>query len=349
MTEHLVIRAPNWVGDLAMATPILRAAVESERWPRVQIILRKHLTGVLADGPLADAVVPVASSKDELATLRRLAPDAILLLSNSFGSALRAWRAGVPIRAGSALSGRRWLLTHSVVPPSAGGRRAPVPTPHLMRDAAGLVGIWPRALVPQLDVGADKISEQRARLEALGLGVGEPFSVCCPGAAFGSAKSWRPEFFARVLDRLYEQHGWRPVVTGGPGEEPLVEAVVSCAESPAISLSKEPRDLERLKGLLAQASFLLVSDSGPRYMAEAFGVPCVTLVGPNFIEVTARISETCELVRRPGLECAPCLERTCPLGHHRCMTELTPDLVLAAAQRVLQRCAGARLREEAHA
>jgi len=339
MMEHLAIRAPNWVGDLAMATPILRAALANDGWGRVDIILRGHLVGVLADGPLESAIVPVTSSADELATLKRLAPDGILLLSNSFGSALRAWRARIPVRAGTALSGRRWLLTHAVVPPTRGGRRIPVPTPHLMRDAAGLLGIWPRTLVPALDVNMETRREQLGTLERLGLGAGEPFSVCCPGAAFGSAKSWQPEYFAHVLDSLYEQHGWRPVVTGGPGEEPLVEAVVRCAKSPAISLSKEARDLERLKGLLAQAAFLLVSDSGPRYMAEAFGVPCVALVGPNFIEVTARISETCELVRRPGLECAPCLERTCPLGHHRCMTELTPDLVLEAAERVLARCA----------
>ena len=343
MTGHLVIRAPNWVGDVAMATPILRAALEppaQERWSRVEILLRAHLAPVLNDGPLEPHLAPVKSSKAEVGLLRELAPDAILLLSNSFGSALRAFRAGVPIRAGTALSGRRWLLTHAVRPPTYGARRAPTPTPHLMRDAAGLVGVWPRSLVPRLDVDPRWLEEEAARLARLGLKGGEPYAVCCPGAAFGSAKSWRPEAFAEVLDQLHRSRGWRPVVTGGPGEEPLVEAVVAACRAPALSLAAEPRDLARLKGLLARASFLLVSDSGPRYYAEAFGVPCVALVGPNFNEVTARISETVELVRLPGLECAPCLERTCPLGHHRCMTELTPAHVLAGVERLMRRVSG---------
>ena len=59
-------------------------------------------------------------------------------------------------------------------------------------------------------------------------------------------------------------------------------------------------------------------------------------MGPNFPELTASSLEWCEVVRREDLECAPCLERRCPLGHHRCLRELDPGLVVAAARRVLE-------------
>jgi len=331
---RLVIRAPNWVGDLVMATPVLEAARENKRFVAVRVLVRKHLVGVLADGPCAGLVEPLASDADEVRAYRAFEPDAVLLLTNSFGAALRAWRARVPTRAGAALSGRRALLTHSVIPPTRDGRRVPIPTAHLLRDVAGLLGILVPDLHPRLGVRAELVAEERAMLERLGVDHARGYVLCCPGAAFGAAKLWPPERFAEVLDALYLERGWRGVVTGGPGEEALVGAVAAASRRDAISLAREPRDLERLKALVRGSKLLLVGDSGPRWYAAAFDVPCVSVMGPNFPELTATSLERARIVRVEGLECAPCLERRCPLGHHRCMRELSAQRVLASALEV---------------
>lgn len=333
--SSLVVRAPNWVGDLVMATPVLEAAIASPLHDGVKIVVREHLSGVLRDGPCEPHVVAIGKGDSEEAIYRRLAPHAALILPNSFGSAWRAWRAGVPVRAGSALSGRRWLLTHAVVPPTRAGRRLPMPTAHLQRDAAGLLGILVPDLHPRLHVREEVRAAMRVTLARLGLAPGAGYVACCPGAAFGAAKLWPPERFAEVLDGLHDRHGWRAVVTGGPGEETLVDAVVQAAKHPAISLARETRDLEQLKALVAESKLLLVGDSGPRWYAAAFDVPCVSVMGPNFPEVTATSLELAAVARVEGLECSPCLQRRCPLGHHRCMNELEPSLVLALAQDVL--------------
>lgn len=339
---HLVVRAPNWVGDLVMATPVLEAAVAGARdmgepWSTVTVLVRGHLAGVLADGPVEPRTVAVKGSKEEVEAYARLQPDAALLLSNSLGAVWRARR--VRQRMGAALSGRRPLLTHAVVPPSVDGRRLPIPTAHLLRDVAGLAGIHVPSLHPRLAVREALVSEERQRGRRLGLEPDEPFVLCCPGAAFGAAKLWPPERFSAALDGLHERYGWRAVVTGGPGEEPLVEAVVRGTRHESISLAGEPRDLERLKAWVRASRLVLVGDSGPRWYAAAFDVPCVSVMGPNFPELTASSLELAEVVRVEGLECAPCLERHCPLGHHRCMTELPVADVLAAAERVLARAA----------
>lgn len=326
----LAIRAPNWVGDLVMATPVLAAARDGGRFERVRVLVRRHLAAVLEDGPCADLVVPLASDADETRVYRELAPDAALLLSNSFGAALRAWRARVPVRAGAALSGRRALLSHAVVPPTRDGRRVPIPTAHLLRDVAGLCGILVPDLHPVLGVRAEIVAEERARLARLGVDP-DAYVLCCPGAAFGAAKLWPPERYAEVLDALYLEKGWRGVVTGGPGEEALVGAVAAASRRGAVSLAREPRDLARLKALVRGARLLLVGDSGPRWYAAAFDVPCVSVLGPNFAELTATSLERARIVRVEGLECSPCLERVCPLGHHRCMRDLAPQRVLDAA------------------
>jgi heptosyltransferase-2 len=337
--RHLAIRAPNWVGDLVMATPILEEAVRVGLFERVSVVVRSHLAAVLHGGPVEPVLRPLARDTSEVGLYRELAPDAVLLLSNSLGAAWRAWRARVPVRAGAALSGRAGLLTHRVVPPSGGGRRQPVPTAHLQADVAALVGVLPSDLHPRLHVSKDVRGEMRARLAALGLDAGARYVLCTPSAAFGAAKMWPARHHGAALAGLRERHGLIPVVTGGPGEEPVMRAVAEAARAAGaadvIDLSDEPRDLERLKALVSDAALLLSSDSGPRWFAAAFDVPCVTVMGPNFPELTASSLERCEVVRREGLECAPCLERVCPLGHHRCMEALDPRAALAAAERLL--------------
>jgi heptosyltransferase-2 len=337
---HLVIRAPNWVGDLVMATALLEAAsaaVAEGRFGRVTIALRAHLVPLLTGGPCERSVLRLERGSSEVEALRVLAADGILLLSNSLGAAWRAFRARIPRRYGAALSGRGLLLTHCVLPPRRDGRRVPIPSAHLMADVAGMVGIQPLDLRPRLHVSAAARCAARERLERLGLGPQERYVLCTPSAAFGAAKMWPAEHHARALDLLFERHGLRGVVSGGPGEEPVLQAVARAARHGALDLSGEPRDLELLKALVAEAALLLTSDSGPRWFAAAFGVPCVTVMGPNFPELTASSLERCEVVRLEDLECAPCLERVCPLGHHRCLRALPPELAVLAAERLLAR------------
>lgn len=332
--EHLAIVAPNWVGDLVMATPMLEAALRAPHLGRISILVRAHLEPLLSGGPLAEHVRAHQGAKHEQELLAKLRPDGVVLLSNSFGAAWRATKARVPLRLGVALSARGWLLTHAFVPPTVDGRRHPIPTAHLHRDALGLAGVSVESLHPRLYVTDATAEAQRAELSALGLR--EPYALCCPGAAFGAAKLWPPERFARALDVLHRERGWRGVVSGGPGEERLMEAVAAASKTGAISLAARPRSLETLKALVRDAQVLLVGDSGPRWVAAAFDTPCVCVMGPNLPALTASSLELCEVVR-VELECSPCAERTCPLGHHRCMTLIPPERVAAAALRVVAR------------
>ena len=199
-----------------------------------------------------------------------------------------------------------------------------------------LAGVHVDDLHPRLYVSDAAREKQRAQLRELGLAVGEGYVVCCPGAAFGAAKLWPPERFAAVLDRMYDERGWRAVVSGGPGEEALMGAVAAVSRRGALALGKCERNLELLKALVRDAKLMLVGDSGPRWIAAAFDVPCVSIMGPNVPELTATSLDSAEIVR-VELECSPCAERVCPLGHHRCMQAIDVDTVVAAARRALER------------
>lgn len=339
--RRLALRAPNWVGDLVMATPVLHAALADPRFERVDVLVRAHLAPLLSGTELAPHLRPIRSGRGEVELYRELGPDGVLLLTTSLGSAWRALVARVPLRAGAALSGRRLLLTHALDPPTRAGRRLPYPTALLMRDVAGLLGIAVEDLRPRLGLPPGAAQATRALLARAGLSGDAPYLVAAPGAAFGASKLWPPERFAEAIDALFEATGLVTVISGGPAEGATLEAVAARCASPAISLAPFERDLVQLLALVHGARLLLVGDSGPRWVAAAFGVPCVSVMGPNFPELTATSLERARIVRLEHLECAPCTERVCPLGHHRCLVELPASRVVAAALELLGQAAPA--------
>jgi len=330
--RRLIVRAPNWVGDVVMATPVLEAAVRDPRFERVSIAIRAHLAPLLRPGPCAERVVELDGSS-EPARLRALDADAILLLTSSLGAAWRAFRAGIGIRAGLAIHGRGPLLTHRLRRPPKGS--PPLATALVHQRAAALLGIEVPDLHPRLFFDEADAAASRALLAERGIAAGERYAVACPGAAFGAAKLWPPERFAAALDALFERHGLRGVVTGGPGEEELCAAVAAASKTGVLSLADARVDLHGLKPLIANAAILLVGDSGPRWYAAAFDVPCVSVMGPNDPRLTATSLERCTVVRIEDLECSPCMERICPLGHHKCMVDLPVARVVAAAEALL--------------
>jgi heptosyltransferase-2 len=91
------------------------------------------------------------------------------------------------------------------------------------------------------------------------------------------------------------------------------------------------------KACIRRSALLVTTDSGPRHFAAAFDVPVITLFGPTHIAWTRTYHPKAIHLLHP-VPCGPCQRPTCPLGHHRCMRELDPDAVFAAARRLLPRC-----------
>lgn len=328
----LVIRAPNWVGDVVMATPVLHQALQQRGQLGLRIVIRTHLEPLLVGGPLESVLVPIHSDRDELETYRRLKPESVLLLSSSLGSAMRAWRARVPKRVGLASSGRQVFLTHAYYPPTQTLRRLVEPTARAQQESARLAGIDLAEDRPVLHVRSQDAQAVETQLAVL---CGRPYMVVFPGAAGGRSKLWPAKYFAEAASVLALQHQLAVVVAGGPGEEPLMHQVADAIPS-AVNLATTQRTLHTLKALVAGAKLVLVGDSGPRWVAAAFGVPCVSVLGPNLPELTATSLERARIVRRTDLACAPCLERGCPLGHHACLSSLMPKAVVDAANELLR-------------
>ena len=157
-----------------------------------------------------------------------------------------------------------------------------------------------------------------------------------PGAAFGVAKHWPAEHFARLAQDLADQRGSGVLVLCGPGERDMARRIAGLAARPTVhTLADEPLSIGLTKALVRRCDLLVTTDSGPRHFAAAFERPVVSLFGPTHIAWTETYYAKAVNLQKK-VPCGPCQQRVCPLDH-RCMTELSPKEVFAAVNDLMAR------------
>jgi heptosyltransferase-2 len=140
------------------------------------------------------------------------------------------------------------------------------------------------------------------------------YAVLCPGAEYGPAKRW--PYFKELSGRL----GVQAVVLGSRND---AEAARGLAGRNLVGETT----LDEAIDLIAGAAFVVSNDSGLMHVAAALGRPQVALFGSSSPEHTPPLSGAARVLWL-RVECSPCFQRECPLGHFRCMREMTVDLVL---------------------
>jgi heptosyltransferase-2 len=334
---EILVRGPNWTGDLVMATPGFRALRAGLPAARITLQVRAPLAPLLAGAPWFDALLPLGTHGAgprgmlrEAKALRGLARfDIGLCLPDSFESALLMRLAGVKRIVGYARDGRGPLLHQRVPFPGQAGRRGLIARELHVLGLVEALGCTPLGVTPELFVTQAEQAEADAVLEAAGVGANEPLALLAPGASFGASKLWPAESFAAVGDALAAA-GARLVLTGTPAERALCARLAASLRRPALDLCGA-LGLGGLKGLMRRARVLVANDAGSRHIATAFGVPCVLVMGPTSLEKTPLNLERVSVLSA-DVACRPCYLRDCPIDH-RCMTRVSPGQVAAEAER----------------
>jgi len=150
-----------------------------------------------------------------------------------------------------------------------------------------------------------------------------------PGATYGSAKRWYPSEFSKIAIQMSKTHDI--VIFGGPAEtdiaadieKELVEAKISNYENISGKTSI-PILIEKIAGL----DIFITNDSGPMHVAAAFKVNTYAIFGPTKFTQTNQWNNPQEHIISKKLDCAPCMKRECPLGHHDCMKQIKAEDIL---------------------
>ncbi len=320
-----------------MATPTLRA-VRRHFGPSARIvgILRPQLAELLHGSDWLDAQLPFdpKSGKKEFGRLslvghmRRQRFDMALLLTNSLHTAAMAWLGGARQRVGYARDGRSLLLTNPVQAACDGRQFRPVPMVESYLALARAIGCQEESLQLELNVTAAERTQAERVWRDLGLRTDGRVVILNSSGAYGAAKLWPAEHCATLARLIVEQLNHDVLVLCGPDErDTACQIAAQAGSSRVFSLAAQNVSLGLTKGCLTRCRLMVSTDSGPRHIAAALGKPVVTLLGPT-LPVWIENPSVRGPMLRAELDCLGCGKRICPLGHHRCMRELTPERVL---------------------
>lgn len=337
----MLLRLPNWLGDVVALEPLVRQL-------RAQAPEPARLT-LVVPAPLLALVAPSAPGARLLAAGRE--PRAwsghgtAILLTGSWRSAWMALAARIPRRVGYARDGRRWLLTDGFEPAREGGGRAlgggPPPAPWAPRFAPRPLLVSALELCAALGLvfedGAPKLARDSgaearagARLERAGF-AGRPFALLNVGGRPGSAKALPTGEWVEVARRLAAA-GLAVAAAAGPGEEDTLAAFARGAPD-ALALAAPLADLPEFTALARRCAVVLTTDSGPRHLAAAVGAPLVVLFGPTDPRHT-RVGRGAQVELREQMPCGPCHMERCPLPAAReraCLTSIGAARIAEAA------------------
>jgi len=332
-TQQSLVIAPQWIGDAVMTEPLMRRL--SARGERLTVGALPWVAPVYRAMPQVAEVIDLPFQHGGLQWQARRAMavrlkgrfDAAYVLPNSLKSALLPFLARIPRRVGYLGESRIGLLNERLKNPPRDVRPPMVAFYSALSGESGLDQDR-----PHLQMNPQEVDQA---LAALGLRRGA-YAVFAPGAEYGPAKRWPARHFAALAPLL----GMPVVLLGSGKERALCEEIagpVNAAQSGQALNFAGKTTLAQALAAISAARYVVSNDSGLMHVAAAFGVDQAAVFGSSSPLHTPPLNDRAAVLwlksdpaYQPPLDCAPCFQRECPLGHTRCLVDVTPQRVLSA-------------------
>ncbi len=336
LAEKILVIGPAWVGDTIMAQSLYKDLVAARPDTVIDVVSPAWSLPVLDRMPQVRRAIelPVGHGELKLGLRRRLGRKLrregygrAIVLPRSFKSALVPFFARVPVRTGFRAEARFGLVND--MRPMGGELDQTVKRFVALGRPAGaaLLENLPR---PTLRVDA---ANQTRLMRALGLAPGGTVVALMPGAEYGPAKRWPVDKVSGLVRRLLSD-GLTVLVLGSARDREFTAPLDELASKGGLHHLCGQTSLADAVDLLALARVAVTNDSGLMHMAAAVDTHVVAIYGSSSSVFTPPLTDACDIISL-GLSCSPCFARECPLGHTRCLTEITVDQIVGAVKRAL--------------
>lgn len=331
MIKKILIIGPSWVGDMIMAQTLFKLIKQSDPNSQIDVLAPDWSLPVLQRMPEVNNIIAMPVRHGEFGLSQRIAIARTLrvqnytqaiVLANSWKSALIPLLARIPLRTGW-LGEMRWGLLNDV----RYLNKKSLPKMVQRYAALGLdsAQALPSALpTPKLLAPADAVSKV---LNKFAIDTSNPILALCPGAAYGPAKRWPMEYFAKIAKQRISA-GWQIWFFGSNQDSLVIDNIRGQISAETISFAGKIDLLETID-LLSQVNAVVTNDSGLLHMAASLDKPLVAIYGSTSAEFTPPLGPKSKIVQE-DLPCRPCFKRECPLRHLNCMYMIKPERVLAA-------------------
>ncbi|HZZ89614.1 MAG TPA: lipopolysaccharide heptosyltransferase II, partial [Caulobacteraceae bacterium] len=324
----------SWLGDAVMMGSLVKRLKAAAPDRTITVLTPAHLQPLVRRLPGVDEtrVNPFAHGALKLVDRVRFGRslrgrfDQAIVLPHSWKSALVPFFAGVRRRTGFVGEARHGLLNDARLLDEAALPRM-VERFALLAEPRGAVR---PAETPAPSLVADPPATAAA-LARFGLDPARPAVALCVGAEYGPAKRWPPNHFAALGRRLVGE-GFQVWLLGGPADAGIGDQVLALAPD-LINLAGRTM-LDEAIDLIAAAAAVVSNDSGLMHVAAALDRPLIGLYGATSPDFTPPLSDNAAVLFEE-LPCRPCGKRVCPLGHMKCLNELSPDRVFDTLARLL--------------
>jgi heptosyltransferase II len=328
----ILVVGPSWVGDMVMAQSLFMS-LHATQTCEIDVLAPPWSLALMERMPEVrqGIALPVGHGEFGLGArwqvgraLAKTGYSQAILLPNSLKSALVPLFAGIPRRTGFRGEMRYGLVNDLRLLDKA---RLPMTVQRFV--SLGLAPGAPLPVpLPRPRLRANTTS-QAPLLDRLGLALDKPAVAFMPGAEYGPAKQWPLPHFAALARALVDQ-GRQVWILGSAKDQAAGDTIARLAGPQVHNLCGQTA-LGDAVDLLDLCAAAVTNDSGLMHVAAALDKPLVALFGSSTPDHTPPLSDKAA-IRYLRLDCSPCFERTCPLGHTRCLEEISPDSVLAALE-----------------
>ncbi len=343
MSNKIIIRTPNHLGDCVLAVPMINETRETYPGSTVTILTPEKLGELYENSQAIDRIIKFpgqyAHGLAGVFKLRELIKDEEFevgyVLPPSFSSASVFKLSGVKERIGYIADGRRLLLTKPLPLP------APINSCHrselyfnMLKRATGQELTFVK---PKIFLSDNDIDQGQKVLRDFGIADGDKFAAVA-FRAVGESRRWGVDNYMELTKRLIAGHNIKVVLIGKDDDRTEGDMIAAGAGSTRVYNLAGRTGVRELASILTQALIFIGNDSGAAHLAAAVGTPIVVLSGADDPRETSPLSSQKKLLYMSELECISCVKNKCELkgeAFMQCMKRISVDLVMKTVDELI--------------